>query len=163
MSSIEISCRCTRISEARREIAAVRRILAREMCAGPLVITMSLKSVDSQASGIGQQQPRGPSDVASVPQEMAGMLPLEENDPLKKLRRQLWTRVLCVDSTSIEQVRAESEHDDVSNALTNVDVMAPEENGEAEIFFNASIFEKPPANATLSDFRLPEERLEGLV
>ena len=124
---------------------------------------MSQESVRSEASENRRQQPRGPSDIASVPDEMADMQPFEENDPLKKLRKQLWTRVLCVDSTGIEQVRAESEYDDVSNALTNVGVMAPEENGEAEIFFNASAFEKPPANATLSDFRLPEERLEGLV
>ena len=132
------------------------------MSAGPFVITMSLKSSDSQYSGIGQQQPQGPSDVASVPEEMADMQPLEENDPLKKLQKQLWTRVQSVDSLGIEQVKAESEYDDVSNALTNVAVMASEENGKAEIFFNAAAFEKPPVNAALSDFRLPKERLEGL-
>ena len=93
---------------------------------------------------------------------MTDMQAMEENDPLKKLRKQLWTRVQSVDSLGIEHVKAESEYDDVSNVLTNVAVMASEENGKAEIFFNAAAFEKPSVNAALSDFRLPKERLEGL-
>ena len=82
---------------------------------------------------------------------------------MKKLKNALWTQVLRVEHGNITRIRANSEYDDVQNALTNVDIIGDEEHDKSEILFDAADFESPPEGTTLSDLRVPQENLESFV
>ena len=124
---------------------------------------MSQHSVLSDGSEKTRRQPRGPSDIGSVFDELHAAKKLEGADPLKKLKNALWTSVVRVERGSIERIAACSLYDAVQNALTNIDVLDVDEYEQVEILFDAAAFEKPPDGAALSDFRLPKENLEGFV
>ena len=44
----------------------------------------------------GRLQPKGPSDIASIYDDNAGLQPLGNDDALKKLKNALWTQVMRV-------------------------------------------------------------------
>ena len=120
---------------------------------------MSQQSFLSDASENRRQQARGPSDLGSIAEDQGAKQPFGSDDPLKKLKNALWTQVLRVEYGNIARIRVVSEHDDVFQALTNVDIMAEDEHEGAELLFDAADFEAPPDGAALSDLQLPPENI----
>ena len=127
------------------------RVVRKKICAGLQEILMSQLKMDDFIVRNGKLHLRGPSDADSnvsadrLSQDEQAKIGIGVGDSLlRKLKNDLWTRVLRVDGSNIERVRTHSQLDDVQNALTNVEVIANDEHADEELLFDADAFEAPP-------------------
>ena len=131
---------------------------------------MSQLKMDDFVVRNGKLHLRGPSDADSnvsadrLSQDEQANIGVGVGDGLlKKLKNDLWTRVLRVDGSNIERVRVHNQLDDVQNALTNVEVMAIDEHEKFELLFDADAFEAPPQGTRVEDLRLGDEELVTFI